>query len=363
MFKRGVISVLFCLVSLLSCSVKEDVEVKNIIFLIADGSSLTHNTMLMLEHGSSVLEKMDNVALMRTHSANNRVTDSAAAGTALATGFKTINSRIGMLNDSVIYESFIERAIVDGKSTGLVSTCNIMHATPAAFYANVDHRRNMSAIQEQLLTCEVDVLIGGGAKYMSRLTPDSCSYWDAFERMGYKIAKGLDEIYETKSGKVLCLAGHKHLEKFRDRGDFLPDAAAKALEILSNNSSKSGAGFVLMVEGGLIDYAAHDNDSESLLGELLDFDKTVAVAMDFADKNEGTLVVVTSDHETGGLTIVSGDSDFTKADSGVNYKFSTSGHSGVMVPIYLYGCGAERINGVMDNTELSYKISEILGQK
>ena len=358
--------VVYCLVSLfalLSCSVKEDVEVKNVIFLIADGSSLAHNTMLMLEHGGSAIEMMDNVALMTTHSANNRVTDSAAAGTAMATGSKTINSRVGMLNDSVIYESFIERAIRDGKSTGLISTCNILHATPAAFYANVEHRRDMGAIQKQLLTSDIDVLIGGGAKYMSLLTADGNSYWDAFEKKGYKIAEDLAGVSDISDGRLLCMTAPSHLDKIDVRGDFLPNATTKALEVLSNNSSKNGAGFVLMVEGGLVDFAAHDHNSEWLLDELADFDKTVAIAMDFADKNPGTLVVVTSDHETGGMTIVSGDSDFTKADSGVEYKYSTGGHSGVMVPIYLYGCGAERINGVMDNTELSHKISEILGQK
>jgi len=362
MCKRILSCFLLSVFFLSSCSTRNEMEVKNVIFLIADGSSLTHNTMLILERGGSVIDRMENVALMSTHSSNNRITDSAAAGTAMATGFKTTNSTLGMLNDSVKYESFIERAIKDGKSTGLVSTCKINHATPAAFYANVSHRGSMDAIFEQLLVSDIDVLIGGGAKYMSTTTPNGDTYYEAFQQRGYVTALNQNDIASVDQGKVIYLPTPSHLGSYKERGDFLPDMTTKALEILSNNSAKSGKGFVLMVEGGLIDFAAHEHDTEWLIEELADFDKTVAIAMDFADNNEGTLVIVTSDHETGGLAIVSNDNDFTKSDSGVMYKYGTHSHSGTMVPIYLYGYGAERINGVMDNTELSHKISEILGQ-
>ena len=116
-----------------------------------------------------------------------------------------------------------------------------------------------------------------------------------------------------------------------------------------------------MVEGSQIDSEAHANNAQGILAETRDFDRAVGAAMDYADAHPGTLVVVTADHETSGLSITSNETDFTLSDSGVGYHFGTTGHSGTMVPVYLYGTGAERINGVMDNTELSKKIQSLMG--
>ena len=138
-------------------------------------------------------------------------------------------------------------------------------------------------------------------------------------------------------------------------------AIRKALEILSREAGERDRGFILMVEGSQIDLRAHDNDAEGVLAEMRDFDRAVAAAMDFADRHPGTLVVVTADHETGGLSIPSADVDFEHEEAGIEYRFSTGGHTAAMVPVYLYGTGAERINGVLDNTELALRLAGTLG--
>lgn len=346
------------------CVGDKDNEVKNLIFLIGDGMGLSQVTMLQIENegNETSFDRADNVALITTHSANNRVTDSAAAGTALATGRKANNGVLGMMGDDANYESIIERAIKAGKSTGLITTVYLQHATPAAFYANVPHRDSSELITEQLLNSNIELLIGGGGYYLKNESPVGGSYYDAFKEKGYSIARSLAEADDVDSGSLLCIVAEKDLKRAKMRGDFLPNALSKALELLSNNSSKHGNGFVLMVEGAQIDYAGHANNSKWLLDEMRDFDKTISIAIDYADKNENTLVVVVADHETGGHSVISNETDFTLSDSGVGYVYGTKSHSGVMVPVYLYGCGAELINGVMDNTELSQKLSKILGQ-
>ena len=153
-----------------------------------------------------------------------------------------------------------------------------------------------------------------------------------------------------------------HLPKMSEgRGDYLERATRKALEILSREAGERDRGFVLMVEGSQIDLRAHDNDAEGVLAEMRDFDRAVAAAMDFADRHPGTLVVVTADHETGGLSIPSADVDFEHGEAGIEYRFSTGGHTAAMVPVYLYGTGAERINGVLDDTELALRLAGTLG--
>ena len=117
---------------------------------------------------------------------------------------------------------------------------------------------------------------------------------------------------------------------------------------------------MLVVEGSMIDYVSHHNDSEGILAEMRDFDRAVRVAMEYVDAHPGTLLVVTADHETGGLTLPSGNADFTKSESGVLYKYGSKSHTAVMVPVYLYGTGAERINGVMENSDLANRLMEIL---
>lgn len=339
-------------------AVSED-EVRNLILLIGDGMGLAQVSMWRIEQsdeGSTAFDRAQNVALIATHSANNRVTDSAAAGTALACGCKTDNGTLGLTPEGEQVESMIERARRAGRPTGEVVTCALQHATPAAFYAHVSDRDDTEAITTWLMRSGVDLLFGGGAQYVT------AAQRAQLQQAGYGLVTTLEEAERCPESKLLGLFADEHLPSaLEGRGDYLPRATRLALDRLADEAQRRKSGFLLMVEGSQIDWAGHANDAEALVAEMEDFDRTVAVAMDFADTHPGTLVVVTADHETGGLSIPSNEADFKRSESGLRYAFSTEGHSGTLVPVYLYGAGAERIHGVMDNTALSHALMGLLG--
>lgn len=341
-------------------------EVKSVIYMIGDGMGLAHVSMLKIEedYAPTAFDRAENVALIATHSSNNRVTDSAAAGTALATGFKTRNRMIGMTPDSVAVESMMLKAHREGYATGLAYTCYLQHATPASFYATSPHRDSMNIITGCFVRSGVDVALGGGRMFVEEYyAGQGKDYKAELAALGYQVLHKEEEMATVSQGKVLGLFAEDNMLKLREgRGDYLLRATRKALEVLTNNVVAEGRkGFLLMVEGSKIDYRSHDNDSEGILAEMRDFEQCVAAAMDYADTHPGTLVVVCADHETGGLSIPSQSPDFKKADSGINYRYGTKGHSGSMVPVYFYGAGAERINGVMDNTELAQRLMALMG--
>lgn len=328
-------------------------EVRNVIFLIGDGMGLAQFSMLEVEnnYAPTAFSRTEHVSLVTTRSLNNRVTDSAAAGTALATGSKTNNSMLGMLPDSTILTSMMERARDHGKATGLVVSCYLQHATPAAFYANVRHRGMSELITDHLVASNFDVMIGGGSKWLTE------AHRAQLDAAGYRYVQTLDEAEQTQSGKLLAMIADEYLPQATERGDLIPRATRKALELLAQDED----GFLLMVEGSQIDGAGHANDARFLLAEMRDFEAVVQAAFDFADEHAGTLVVVTADHETGGLSMPSGKSDFTLSESGIEYRFGTNSHTAIRVPAYFYGTGADRFPALMDNTELSARIAALLG--
>ncbi len=338
-------------------------EVRNVIFMIGDGMGLAHVSMLQIgnDFAQTSFDRAEGVALITTRSANNRVTDSSAAGTALSSGYKTANSMLGVDTLGEAHPSMMALAARAGRPTGVVVTCFLQHATPGAFYAHAASRGDTEGITRDLLDSRVDVLMGGGSEWLDAACGEDGTYFDAFRSRGYCVASSIDEADTLRAEKLLAVVAPANLPRAAERGDFLPRATAKALELLDERATACGEGFLLMVEGSQIDYAAHANDAAWLLEEMRDFDRAVAVAMDFADRTPRTLVVVTADHETGGLALCSGNEDFTLPESGVECRFATGGHSGTMVPVYLYGTGADRIRGVMDNTDLSRRIMELTG--
>ncbi len=340
-------------------------KVKNIIYMIGDGMGLTHVSMLELEekYAPTAFDRADNIALTRTYSANNRVTDSAASGTALATGYKTNNGWLGMTPDGTPVESIIAKAEKQNFATGLVATYAIQHATPAAFYAHVKSRGDYSNITKQFMDSDIDVALGGGIKHFEDVFKKmGKNHIEELEAKGYKVCKDWNEIAEQTEGQVFGLVSDDNMPAVEHRQpNFLADATVKALEILTNNvKNQKREGFVLMVEGSQIDGRSHGRDVAGILAEMRDFNKAVNVAMDYADNNPGTLVVICADHETGGLSIPSSKTDFTLPESGIGYNFGTSSHTAALIPVYLYGAGAELINGIMENTELSWKLQRLI---
>ena len=347
------------------CAEKEP-EVKNIIIMIGDGMGLAQASLTQIEnkYAPTAFDRAQNVALQKTYSANNRVTDSAASGTALATGYKTNNSTLGQTPDGSPVESIIAKAEKVGYASGVVVTCYVNHATPAAFYAHRESRNDNEGIITDFMASDLDVVFGGGTRFFNEhFTKQNKNYVDELKAKGYTYLAEQSEMASVSEGNVVGLFAETNIPLMRNgRGDYLPKATAKALEILTNNVEKQGKeGFVLMIEGSQIDGEGHGNNIEGVLAETRDFAAAMNVAMDYADAHPGTLVVVTGDHETGGLSIPSNKTDFTLPESGISYGFSTTGHTGIMLPIYLYGTGADRINGIMENTELSQTLQRMIG--
>lgn len=339
-------------------------RVKNIIYMIGDGMGVSHITAAQIaqDYTPLAMERAHYVGLVKTYSANSRITDSAAAGTALSTGHKTNNGMIGVTPDGKPVSSIRDRAEEAGMATGLIATYPTTNATPAAFIAHVENRHHEDEIATFYLSKEIDVFMGGGSKRFDRRA-DSINLFDALRQKGFVVATSLDEIEDVTSGKVAVLPTEDSMPSYLDgRGDFLPEATSKALEILTSNSKgNKHKGFFLMVEGSQIDGKAHGHDIEGMLGEISDFDHAIDVAFDYADEHPGTLVVVTADHETGGLTIVNGNRTFDLHDHQVDYAWTTGGHTGGMVPLFAYGTGAEHFSGVFDNTDLPKIMSRLLG--
>ena len=337
--------------------------VKNIIFLIGDGMGLSSVSMMQLinNYEPTIFDQAENIALQKTYSADNRVTDSAASGTALATGVKTNNTMLGIRPDLSHAESLLELAQSKGMATGVVVTTYLQHATPAAFYAHIDSRHKLAEISEQLLGSNIDVAIGGGMAFFEERYGNKEEAQKAITEAGFAYVSSMEEL-ESADNNTRTLALVSDKEVGANSGTYLAEATTKALTMLESKSKgkRSKRGFVLMVEGSLIDSMGHGNNAEAQQKEMESFMQAVEVAVEYARRHPDTLVVVTADHETGGLALISANADFNLAEQGVEFKWSTGGHSGQMVPIYLYGAAAESINGIMENTELNAKLKALI---
>jgi alkaline phosphatase len=245
--------------------------------------------------------------LVSTFSANRPITDSAAAGTALATGVKTNNGMLGVRPDGTPVETILEQCKKAGKAVGLATKTGITHATPAAFAVHVSSRGEEDEIAVQELAAHVDLMLGGGKRAflpesMGGGREDGRNLLQEAQQAGYTVATGGAQLAAARSLPLLGLFAESELGYTIDRPKGEPTLAemtAKALELLSEGEQ----GFFLMVEGGEIDFGAHANDLATMIYELLAFDQAVRVAKDFAAAHPDTLVIVTADHETGGLTL------------------------------------------------------------
>ena len=273
--------------------------VKNVIILIGDGMGFGQMEITRLCYGYLNMENMPYYGYELTDSLSGPVTDSAAAGTAIATGFKTYNKMISTIkvnNRVVNVTTLLELAKCSGKATGLVTTTRITHATPAVFASHVEHRDMEKEIARQLIKNRVNVLFGGGKREFDNDTLKLA------EKMGYKIVYTKEELENVDGNYVLGLFSDSHMPYVldRDRDDVgLLDMTKKAIELLE----KDPDGFFLMIEGGRIDHACHANDIASVVAETKEFDEVVGYCLDYARKNKDTLVIVLADHETGGLGV------------------------------------------------------------
>ena len=354
---------LYCLVLLIlalpviSGAASGEEKPKNIILLIGDGMGVAHLTYGHLATEGLNAERMPVGGLIKTFPFGEMVTDSAASGTAIATGYKTRNGMISISPEGDTLRTVFEYAEENGVSTGLVATSSLTHATPAVFVSHVMERGMQSEIALQITDSDVDVLIGGGWAYFVANDVQGSKRSDGLdlisrlkERM--PVVRTIDELndFEDAASAAVFLAP-RECPPASEREYSLADMTSKAIEILSAGRT----GFILMVEGSQIDWAAHDKDDEGVFHEMIDFDGAVGAALDFAEQDGETLVIMTADHETGGLALFDAPMHSSKR---VRLEFSTDGHTMEMVPIFAFGPGAEVFGGIHDNTFIGLTLIE-----
>lgn len=331
-------------------------EVKNIILLIGDGMGVTQISAGMYMNGNTLnLERCKVVGLHKPSASNSLVTDSAAGATAFACGKKTYNGAIGVGPDKQPIKSILEYAEEKGLATGLVATSTITHATPASFIAHVEQRKMMEEIAADFMKTEVDLFIGGGKKYFDN-RDDKRNLSDELRAKGYFISDFVtDELKTIEFPKDKNIgyftANENPLPAYQGR-DYIGIAAEKAINYLDQ---KNDNGFFLMVEGSQIDWGGHANNSDYIVTEMIDFDNAIKAALDFAEKDGNTLVVITADHETGGYAINKGST----MDSLVT-AFTTDYHTADLIPVFAFGPQSSDFGGIYENTAIFDKMMNAL---
>ncbi len=329
------------------------VRPKRVILMIGDGMGLSQISAGMYRSAMPlVLEHLVHIGLVKVHS-TSLITDSAAAATAMASGVKTRNGRIGMDTAKTPLKTLVDYAEDAGLSTGIVSSSSVTHATPACFYGHQPNRKDVNRLlAKQFETSGVDVLMGGGYKYFIG-KGQQVNLLKDLEEAGYSITRTIDEAEVIENDKLICLIADQHPKDFRVRGDFLPRATKRAITALSENER----GSFLMIEGAQIDWGGHGNDGEMIVNEMIDFDAAIEEAIDAALQDGETLVLVTADHECGGYATTGGTLDGKELDHG----FTGTYHTASLVPIFAYGPGAELFGGVIDNTDIFKRIVYLMG--
>jgi alkaline phosphatase len=412
-------------------------KAKNVIFMIGDGMGVPFTTALRYMNDDPETMEFEKTAfdpylvgLQMTYpeDEHENVTDSAAAATAMSGGVKTYNNAIAVENDKSRVKTVLEQAKENGMSTGIVSTSQITHATPASYGAHDEHRDNENEIAndyfDEMIKGEhkMDVMLGGGTDFFER---EDRNLAEEFKNDGYSYVKSAEEMKNDDNEQILGLFAEEGMDKMIDRDQKQPslaDMTNSALDRLKGDQD----GFFLMVEGSQIDWAGHDNDVVAAMSEMRDFEQAFEEVRDFAKENGETLVVVTADHSTGGISIGSdgeynwnpdvidaaertpdfmaeeiangasveetlsqyvdleltgeelasvqkaaATKDKVEIDNAIEKIFdkrsgtgwTTDGHTGDDVPVYAFGPQKEKFAGMIDNTDQAQLIFEILKNK
>ena len=388
---------------------------RRVILFIGDGVGTAYwSAARFAAPDALAVTRMKVVGLVDTRSSDSDVTDSAAGATAYAAGIRTFNGAIGVGPDSQAVKTVLEVARDRGWATGLVATSSVTHATPASFAAHVNSRASEFEIAKQMLDARVDVLLGGGTNFFNpKVRPDSADLLARLRRE-YTLVSEPEDLALAKDPKVRRFAGlfaETQMPSARTRKPALAEMTGTALEVLSRDPD----GFFLMVEGSQPDWRGHSNEPlEAVAGEMLDFDRAIKVALDYQQRNPGTLVLVVADHETGGLALEVGrdsvalmqtgqalvqdaqrlaavrpllpEGERDRIDSAARHLnwaasrmraqaaqrrgavsltagYTTTGHTAEMVPLFASGPMAERFGGVIDNFRVGQILLELVGKK
>ncbi|MGC4037140.1 MAG: alkaline phosphatase [Chitinophagaceae bacterium] len=338
-------------------------KAKNIILLIGDGTSLAQlYAGYTANKGALNLFKIMNIGLSKTSSYDNYITDSAPGSTSISSGVKTNNRFVGVDHTGRALPLIPEIEAKNKIKTGLVTCGDIADATPADFYAHQSSRDDAKAILKDLMNSPIDLLMGSGDESLNNVgilkESDKAKIDDDIVNelsKKFKVVSSVDNVPDSTNDKWIVVEKKAGLSMLDGRGDWLQKAFAKTAGILSKNKE----GFFMMVEGAQVDYGGHDNNIGYVATEVMDFDKTIGDALRFADKDGETLVIVTADHETGGLTLL--DGDYSKGY--VSGQFSTNDHTALPVQVFAYGPQSYRFRGVYENTALFKKILDSFGKQ
>lgn len=395
---KGLLILIFALSAL---TVSGQQKAKYVFYFIGDGMGLSH--VCLAEYYSaynagqsgSMPVSFSNFPVFGTavtHSDSNYITDSAAAGTALSTGSKTKNSMLSTAPDGEALTSISYKIHDAGFKVGITSTVGLNHATPAAFYAKSDNRNKYYDIAGQLTDSGFEFFAGGGMIDYKGKKGDKQSVYDDIEKGGYIIYEGMKDFRKAEhNGKAVLLQkdgkGRSELPYAIDmkKNDMnQSDLVEASVDFLYDENSDNG--FFIMSEGGKIDWASHANDARAVIYEVLSFSDAVTKAVEFYNEHpEETLIIVTADHETGGLALgyESGYNMFfekmdfigcstdkmndkqkklmQEATEEAHIGWTSHSHTGINVPVYAIGAGSELFAGRMDNTDIPKKICKAMG--
>jgi alkaline phosphatase len=321
---------------------------RGVVLVIGDGMGAAHATLAgMLRGDRFAIGRMPHAGLVSTRSASSLVTDSAAAATALATGFRTANGYIGVDADGVTRQTVLELAESRRLATGLVTTAQFADATPAAFAAHHPDRKDRRVIAEQMVRSGADVLVSSGAESLGVALP---ALEDLAAPGRYHPVRTAQQLQAVREGRVLAvLPSGTHDGDSPEAG--LPVLAGWALERLADDPD----GWFLVIEHEGIDTASHHGVTDAVSSSLRSFDETIAVVLDHAARRGDVLVVVTSDHETGGLQLLG-------ATGEPQLVWTTAGHTGAAVPIFAAGPGAEAFAGSLDSAAVGRALHAVVGE-
>lgn len=341
---------------------------RNIIFIIGDGlghsqvsSAYLHQTQKKPSDPWN-MGRFTHAGLVSTVSADALITDSGAGATALSTGRKTYNGAVGVGTDTLPLPTLLELAAQAGKKTGMLVTCEVTHATPASFAA---HRKDRDLVEEialDLSRAPLDWLVGGGRNHFVQRQDQRDLLYEMSEASGVLPVNTSPEILSPRlrpiATPLIALLWDGPAPSILQGRDpqLMALLAARACRDLDRTyRAEQDSGFFLMIEGSQIDWGGHANDGEYVLSETLDLDRVVGAVLDYAQKDGQTLVVLTADHETGGMAIQSGSQD----GSNMKFAFTTKKHTPALVPVMSYGPGAERFAGWMDNTDIPKRMAAL----
>lgn len=325
----------------------KDLPIKNVILLIGDGNGLTQISSAALANGGDLsLLQLKSIGFIKTQAGDDFTTDSAAAGTALATGQKTYNRSIGMGMDRKPLTNMTEYLMPFDYKTGVITTDELTGATPSAFYAHQKDRDDNDLIAKDILKSHLSLFVGGGRNSFKNINLEE----------KFSIVEKVESISRSKAERVGMFLEEGSLKGIIDgRTDVLAQATKHGLNYLS----KENKPFFLMVEGAKIDSYGHFNNTGGIITEGIDFDKAISEALKFADEDGQTLVIITADHETGGFAIPQGD----VKQGMIEGDFISHDHTGTMVPIFAYGPQSGEFRGIYENNEVFHKIITLLNLK